>query len=87
MSANRSASATFMLGSVKCVVPNVKGKTLVAARTRIKAALCALGSVKKAFSATVPRGRVRSQTPRPGKRLAKGGKVNLVVSKGKRKQA
>jgi hypothetical protein len=86
MSANHSATATFTSGSAPpCVVPNVKRKTLAAAKRAIATAKCSLGRVTKAFSATVAKGRVVSQKPRASTRLAAAGKVNLVVSKGKAK--
>lgn len=64
-----------------CVVPRVRGKKLAAARRTIRRANCRVGRVRKARSQR-PRGRVLAQTPRPGKRLALGTKVNLVVSRG-----
>jgi hypothetical protein len=66
-----------------CVVPNVKGKTLKAAKRALKAHNCSLGKVKHSFAAEVRNGRVISQKPKPHKRLPHGAKVNLVVSKGK----
>ena len=39
----------------------------------------------KAFSDKVKKGRVISQKPRPGKKLAVGSKVKLKVSRGKKK--
>jgi beta-lactam-binding protein with PASTA domain len=42
-----------------------------------------LGKVTKAESKTVPKGKVISQSPRVGKKLARGAKVNLVLSRGK----
>jgi uncharacterized delta-60 repeat protein len=68
----------------KCVVPNVRGKTLRVARSRIARARCAVGQVTSKSSQRVERGRVLSQSPRAGSRLGKGGKVNLVVSLGRR---
>jgi len=67
-----------------CVVPNVKRKPLAAAKRRIAAAHCRVGKVTKAKSKTIPKGRVISQKPRAGKKLAPGSKVKLVVSRGKR---
>jgi hypothetical protein len=64
-----------------CVVPRVRGKKLAAARRAIRRANCRVGRVRKARSRR-PSGRVLAQTPRPGKRLALGTKVNLVVSRG-----
>jgi len=81
MSADRSATATF---KALCVVPKVKGKKLAAAKSAIKRAHCSVGKVTKAFSSRVKKGRVISQKPAPGKKLAAGSKVKLKVSKGPR---
>jgi beta-lactam-binding protein with PASTA domain len=63
----------------------VTGKTLTAAKAAIKKAKCAVGKVTKKSSAKVKKNRVISQKPAPGKKLAGGAKVNLVVSKGKKR--
>jgi hypothetical protein len=68
-----------------CKVPNVKGDTLAAAKRELKAGDCLLGRVRKAYSAKVKKGRVISQSQLPGKTLKAGGKVNLVISKGKKR--
>jgi hypothetical protein len=67
----------------RCRVPNVRGKTSGAARRAISRAGCRTGRIRRARSA-VARGRVLSQTPRPGVRRARGARVNLVVSRGRR---
>jgi beta-lactam-binding protein with PASTA domain len=64
-------------------VPNVKGKTLAAARSALTQAHCTAGTVTKKFS-RVRKGRVISQSPKPGTSLAAGAKINLVISKGKK---
>jgi hypothetical protein len=69
----------------RCVVPRVKGKTLAAAKRRIRVAHCSVGSIKRTYSRT-RKGLVISQKPAPGKKLAAGAKVRLVVSKGKKKR-
>jgi uncharacterized delta-60 repeat protein len=69
---------------VLCVVPQVKGKTLQAAERAIRRAQCSVGRVTRPFSATVKKGRVISQKPGPGKKLAAGFKVKLTVSNGKK---
>ena len=94
MDSDRSATATFQTNASppppssppakKCVVPNVKRKTLVAAKRAIRKSHCAVGSVKKAFSSK-RKGTVISQKPAPGTKRAAGGKVNLVLSKGKKR--
>ena len=80
MSGDRAATARF----VRCVVPKVKGKTLLAAKRAIRQAHCSVGTVARVFSATVRKGRVVSTKPRPGTKLAVGSKVKLKVSKGTR---
>jgi uncharacterized delta-60 repeat protein len=67
-----------------CVVPAVRGQKLAAARIRLARANCRLGKVKRGFSRTVRKGRVISQRPRVGSRLAELAKVDLVVSRGRR---
>ena len=64
-----------------CVVPRVQGRKMAAARKAIRRAHCRVGRVRKARSLR-PSGRVIKQTPRAGKRLPLGAKVNLVVSRG-----
>ena len=82
MSANRAVTAKF---NVLCVVPNVKGKKLRAASRAITEAYCSVGKVTRTFSKSVKKGRVISQRPQPGKALAAGSKVELTVSKGKKR--
>jgi serine/threonine-protein kinase len=65
-------------------VPSVKGKPLAVAKRRIAAAHCRIGRVTRANSKTVRKGRVISQRPRAGRRLLRGSRVNLVVSRGRR---
>jgi bacillolysin len=77
------ATATFRIRP-GCVVPNVRGKTLVAARRVLGRARCSTGRVGAAFSTRVGRGRVIAQTPRRGARLPNRGKVKLVISRGRR---
>jgi beta-lactam-binding protein with PASTA domain len=61
----------------------VIGKTLPNARIAIVNRHCKLGSVRKAYS-HAKKGRVAKQDPRAGSLLRRGGKVNLVVSRGRR---
>ena len=67
-----------------CTVPKVIRKTLATAKRRIAAAHCRTGRVTRAKSKTVAKGRVISQRPRAGRKLASGTKVHLVVSRGRR---
>ena len=55
-----------------------------AARSAITKADCRVGKVKRVRSKKVKRGRVISQSPKAGKSLPNLGKVNLVVSRGRR---
>jgi len=75
-----SVKARFVLRP--CVVPNLVGKTLPAAKAALKRASCTVGRVTRAASTREPKGHVVSQSPRPHKKLRPRGKVNLVVSKG-----
>ena len=95
MDGDRTATAEFVRISppppqpppppaARCTVPRVVGKTLATAKRAIKARHCAVGRVKKSFSRK-RLGTVISQRPAPGKRLAVHAKVNLVVSKGRRR--
>jgi len=68
-----------------CTVPNVRGRTLAAARSALAASSCRTGTVKRAYSAKVKAGRVISQKPVAGKALPRGSKVDLVVSRGRRR--
>jgi hypothetical protein len=64
-----------------CVVPNLVGTTLAAARAAIKRAFCSVGKVKTVASAR-PKGEVLAQKPKHRKRLKPRAKISLVVSKG-----
>ena len=68
-----------------CVVPNVKGKTLAAATAAITKAHCTVGRTRKVYSEGVARGRIVAQAPQPGARRPNGAKVDLVVSRGRRR--
>jgi hypothetical protein len=68
-----------------CTVPKVRLRTLKAAKRAISHGLCALGGVRRAYSTVVAKGRVLSVTPRPGTVLPTGGRVALVVSRGRRR--
>jgi uncharacterized repeat protein (TIGR01451 family) len=70
---------------VRCKVPKVVGLGLKKARTRIVRAHCRVGKVTKKFSTRRKKGKVLSQKPKPGRLLAAGANVNLVVGKGPRR--
>jgi bacillolysin len=69
----------------RCIVPNVKGKTVARARALLAARRCALGRIRRAFSGRVRRGTIISQSRTPGARLPRGTRVNVVVSRGRRR--
>jgi hypothetical protein len=64
-----------------CVVPDVVGKSLRAAKFALKRAYCSVGKISYASSSR-KKGKVVSQQPRPHKRLRQHAMVSLVVSKG-----
>ena len=82
---NQSTISRAVAVAPGCVVPKVVGKTLVKAKAAIKRRHCRTGGVARAFSKKVRRGRVLAQHPRAGKHLAQGARVNLVVSRGRRR--
>jgi hypothetical protein len=69
----------------KCKVPNVVGKTLAAAEAAIRKAHCRTGTVSYARSKKIKKGLVISQNHRAGAVLAHNAKINLVVSRGKKR--
>jgi serine protease AprX len=70
---------------VRCVVPNVKGQTLRRARATLTRRRCRLGRVTRAYSVRVRSGRIIRQSRRPGARLPRGTRVNVAVSRGRRR--
>jgi hypothetical protein len=67
-----------------CLVPKVVGKTLGQAKVAITRAGCAMGKVVRVRSTRVKVGRVVSQRPTAGRKLALGSFVALNVSRGRR---
>ncbi|WP_433497074.1 Stk1 family PASTA domain-containing Ser/Thr kinase [Sphaerimonospora sp. CA-214678] len=63
-------------------VPDVANLSEAEARTKISDAGLKVGRVSKNQSDTVPRGQVIGTNPAAGKRVKKGGGVNLVISLG-----
>jgi len=62
----------------------VRGKTLRRARHAIATASCRVGRVRYAWSRK-RRGTVVAEAPKPGTRSPAGARVNLVVSRGRRR--
>lgn len=85
--ANNGANTVSVLlnATGRCVVPPVRSATLRVAERTIARANCRVGAIRSAYSNVIPRGRVISATPKPGTVLPKAGRVNLVVSRGRRR--
>ena len=66
------------------MVPNVIHNTLGRAKSRIRHRHCRVGHITRKFSSRRLKGKVIRQSPRAGRRLANGHRVNLVVGKGPR---
>ena len=79
-SGDATVNAKFVLR--QCVVPNLEGKTLKAAKRALRRAYCSVGKVTTIASSKVRKGRVVSQRSKRGKRLKPHAKVGLVLSKG-----
>ena len=69
----------------KCEVPKVVGKRLRAAKLTITQGHCLTGKVRLAYSPKYRKGIVISQSRRPGQVLPTNSKVNLVVSRGRKR--
>jgi trimeric autotransporter adhesin len=67
-----------------CTVQYVEGMTLAAAKRTIARTNCRVGKVRRAYSRKVKRGRVISEKPGALTVLRARGKVNLVVSRGRK---
>ena len=67
-----------------CTVQDIKRQRLPTAKRTLARANCRVGKIRRAYSKTVRRRRVISQKPKFGAVLRGGGKVNLVVSRGRR---
>jgi hypothetical protein len=63
----------------KCVVPNLKGKTLKAAKKRARKAKCQIGPVKTLKGATRQGGKIVKQKPKPGKVKPAGTKIAVTL--------
>jgi len=68
----------------RCRVPAVMGKPLAVAVRAILKRHCSVGTIRRAFSKVVKKDHVISQMPRPRTLLPNQGKVNLVLSRGRK---
>ncbi len=71
-------------GPTACAVPRLRGLKLLAAKRLLAKRGCSLGRVSRVRSRRVARGRVVAQRPAPGIRLARGARVRVVLSRGRR---
>jgi hypothetical protein len=69
---------------VRCRVPAVKNEPLAVAVRAILKRHCSVGKIHRAFSKVVKKDHVISEMPRPRTVLPNQGKVNLVISRGRR---
>ncbi len=68
-----------------CVVPNVIGKRLAVATSAIARHHCRVGGIRRVSSLRVARGHIVRESPKPGRRLENRARVDLLVSRGRRK--
>jgi hypothetical protein len=66
----------------RCTVPNVRGKTVRAARRAVAKAGCRAVVMGRRYSATARPGRVIGQSVRPGARVRRGTIIRLLLSRG-----
>jgi PASTA domain/Regulator of chromosome condensation (RCC1) repeat len=78
-------SRTFSIAAAQCRVPKVVGKRVAAAKRMIARKHCRTGKVRHAYSSKRERGIVISQSRRPGKVLPARSKIDLLVSRGRRR--
>jgi hypothetical protein len=64
---------------VRCTVPNLKGKSLNAAKAALEKAKCKLGKVTKSGGATPKSGKVSKQGAKAGAKVAVGTKVDVTL--------
>ncbi|HEX5608516.1 MAG TPA: PASTA domain-containing protein [Solirubrobacterales bacterium] len=75
-----AASPVAAFAVEACTVPNVKGKSLKAAKKRIRKAGCKIGKLKKLNGATAKSGEVRKTNPKAGKNVPPGTKVRITLA-------
>jgi PASTA domain/Regulator of chromosome condensation (RCC1) repeat len=73
------------IARAQCRVPKVVGKRVASAKRTIAQRQCRTGKVGYAYSRKRTKGIVVSQSRRPGKVLPARSKINLIVSRGRRR--
>jgi beta-lactam-binding protein with PASTA domain len=86
MTADHSVTATFAKTTPHCVVPNVLGRPVATAVSRLVRAHCAPGRLTRVPSPAGKKGKVLAVRPRPGTVLPNRAKVGLVIGKGPRQR-
>jgi len=81
--AAENVSESFSIVKPVCSVPRLTGKRLGAAKAALLQNRCRTGKVTYAFSRKTAKGRVISQSRRPGRSLPAGTRIALVVSRGR----
>jgi hypothetical protein len=80
-----AVSRTFSIAPAPCRVPKVVGKRVASAKRTIARKHCRIGKVGYAYSRKRERGIVISQNRLPGRVLRPRSKINLVVSRGRKR--
>jgi Regulator of Chromosome Condensation (RCC1) repeat protein/PASTA domain-containing protein len=80
-----NVSRTFSIARPPCRVPKVVGKRVASAKRTIAQRRCRTGKVGYAYSRKRTKGIVISQSRRPGRVLPARSKINLIVSRGRRR--
>ncbi len=80
--AAENVSQSFSIAKPVCSVPKVTGKRLAPAKLAIAQGRCLTGKVTYAHSRRTAKGRVISQSRRPGRTLPTNTKIDLVISRG-----
>jgi hypothetical protein len=81
--AAENVAQSFAITKPVCAVPRVTGKRLAAAKLAIAQNHCRTGRVTYVSSRKTAKGRVISQSRRPGRTLPANTKIALVVSRGR----
>jgi hypothetical protein len=78
-------SQIFSIAPAPCTVPNVVGRQVASAKLTIATRHCRAGKVGYAYSPKHKKGIVISQSRRPGRVLPARSKIDLIVSRGRRR--
>jgi large repetitive protein len=78
---NNGDSTTSGSSGAKCVVPNLHGDRLAKARQALSRDHCRLGKIKHRHTRKHNRGRVVSQSARPGRKLSAGSAIGVTLGK------